>query len=294
MVAEDGEVAVAGRVSRNRWGWRLVGEMPGGRRTERISERDLEVLEFVARYGLVSRAAVATWANTARSVTLSRERRLREAGLLEVLPAVGDTGPLLLCTRLALRLLCRTELPLPRFSAGRAIHSAIVSRVAARLEASGEHLLSEREIFAAERAEGERIFSAERPGDRHHRPDLIRLADQPEGIEVELTEKAARRLDEILEAWRGAIIWEKVARVVYLCAPRALRYVERAIARTMTENHVTARPLTFPNLRLPRPEGHDSGAQARDVKGRRPDPLRGLTSAPAPLASRPGRGRGWA
>jgi len=42
----------------------------------------------------------------------------------------------------------------------------------------------------------------------------------------------------------------------------------------------------------PRPAGQRSGAQARDVKGLRPDPLRGLTSAPAPLGSQPGRGAG--
>ena len=40
----------------------------------------------------------------------------------------------------------------------------------------------------------------------------------------------------------------------------------------------------------PRPESQPSGGQARSVKGLRPDPLRGLTDAPPPLQSRPGRG----
>ena len=40
----------------------------------------------------------------------------------------------------------------------------------------------------------------------------------------------------------------------------------------------------------PRPASQPSGGQARSVKGLRPDPLRGLTDAPPPLSSRPGRG----
>jgi hypothetical protein len=45
---------------------------------------DLEVLEFIARQGVVPREAVAIWADTRRAVTAARERRLREAGLVEV------------------------------------------------------------------------------------------------------------------------------------------------------------------------------------------------------------------
>ncbi len=43
--------------------WRLR-DMPGGKRSDQISARDLEVLEFIARFGVVPRAAVATWAGT--------------------------------------------------------------------------------------------------------------------------------------------------------------------------------------------------------------------------------------
>ena len=78
--------------------------------------------------------------------------------------------------------------------------------------------LSEPEIFARERAEGERVFSAEgRPG-RFHRPDL----NPPEAIEVELTNKGASRLDALLRAWRYPIVERKVGGVRYLCSPKAL------------------------------------------------------------------------
>jgi hypothetical protein len=170
----------------------------------------------------------------------------------------------------------------------------VTAHVGARAEAAGERLLSERELGAAERLEGCRVYSAERHQERgHRRPDMIRLGERPEAIEVELTNKAPRRLDQRLRSWRRAIGAQeslRVCRVIYLCPPRTLRHVERSIERTATHEFIVAQLLTFPNLRLPRPESHDSGAQARDVKGLRPDPLRGLTSAPAPLGSRPGRG----
>jgi hypothetical protein len=222
----------------------------GGRRTERISERDLEVLEWVARFGVVPRGAVGLWAGTGQTVTWTRERRLRDAGLLELHPAVGDSGPLVLCTRAGLKACGRGELAVPPFSAPRVFHSAIVDHVAARIERAGDHVLSEREIFARERAEGERLLSAELPGGRYHRPDLILLGDRIEAIEVELTDKAAQRLDALLRAWLDAVILKRVARVIYLCSPHALRYVERSLVRIRAEGSklITAAPLQLAGL----------------------------------------------
>jgi hypothetical protein len=178
---------------------------------------------------------VAQWAGTGQAVTAARERRLRLAGLVEVLPGVGDTGRLVLCTRSGLRAVLRGELPVPRFSPGTVRHTATVARVAAQLEHESHQVLSEREIFARERAAGERIFSAPITERHFHRPDLIVLADPPEAIEVELTAKAARRLDKLMRSWRHAVLGKQVRGVRYLCSPRALPYVERAVSRTRCE-----------------------------------------------------------
>lgn len=205
--------------------------MPGGRRTDRISQRDLEVLEFVARFGVVPRQAAATWAGTARAVTAARERRLREAGLIEVRPGFGDTGRIVICKRAGLRACCREELPTPRPSPATLIHSVACAHVAAQLERDGYRVLSEYEITAREQAERKRIYSARTREGRHHRPDLVVLGDPPEAIEVELSDKSNRRLDGIFRGWRLAIAEKRFGRVRYLCSPKAMPYVTRAVGR---------------------------------------------------------------
>jgi hypothetical protein len=215
--------------------------MPGGKRTDRISVRDLEVLEFIARFGVVPRSAVASWAGTARTVTIVRERRLREAGLIRVMRGYGDKGPVAYCTPAGLRACGRRELPPARLSAVAIGHDAAVAELAAVLERSGERLLSEREILARERAEGKRVLSAALSSGRFHRADLVRIdaGGKPrEAIEVELSMKGAARLDELLRAWRRAVAEQRITGVTYRCGPRTRRYVEQAIERTRTEGAV--------------------------------------------------------
>lgn len=218
--------------------------MPGGRRTDRISTKDVEVLAFIARFGIVPRTAVAKWACTGRTVTLTRERRLREAGLIEVRNGVGN-AKLLTCTRAGLRVSGHGDLNTVRFSLASIGHESVVAELAAELERRGERTLSEREILAQERAHGERVYSAELPGGRLHRADLIRTPDgaPPEAIEVELAAKGAARLDELLRAWRRAVSEGRLGGVVYACGPRISRVVTRAIERTRTDSAISVEEL---------------------------------------------------
>lgn len=220
--------------------------MPGGKRTDRISQRDLEILEFIARFGVVPRSAVSTWAGTRRTVTITRERRLREAGLIEVSPGIGESGRLLICTKLGLRLAGRSDLRLAQLSLQRVQHESVVALLAAELERAGDRTLSEREILARERAAGERVFSAALPRGRFHRADLIRVDTERgdlEAVEVELTTKGADRLDEILRAWRRAVAERRVRRVIYRCSPLTRPYVERAVERTSTSGSIAVEAL---------------------------------------------------
>jgi hypothetical protein len=219
------------------------------RTTERITERDLDVLTFIARYGTVPRGAVSTWAATARSVSLARERRLRLAGLVESRHGFGSAERLLIATRSGLRACSLQELGVARPSPATLRHETVLARLGAALERGGERLLSEREINAIERAEGQRRLSAALPGGRHHRADLIRLdadGEPAEAIEVELSNKGAARLDAILRAWRLTVAERRVHRVVYHCTPRTRRVVERSIERTKSEAMISAVDLRIP------------------------------------------------
>jgi hypothetical protein len=220
--------------------------MPGGKRSDRISRRDLEVLEFVARFGVVPRGAVAIWAGTGRSVTLERERRLREAGLVEVKVPFAGGERLVVCTSRGLKACGRRELRQSRVAPGLVQHEAVVARLAARMERTGQRLLSEREVLVEERAVGRRALSAALGDGRYHRADLITLDESGtacEAIEVELATKGANRLDELLGGWAEAVAERRLARVLYWCGPQARRVVEGAVLRTGTAGSVCVEEL---------------------------------------------------
>lgn len=209
------------------------------------------MLEFIARFGVVSRSAVATWARTGQSATRARERRLRDAGLVDVRSGVWGAGKLVSCTKRGLVLSGRRDLSPARFSLASVGHESAVAELAALFERDGDRLLSEREIVAREREEGERRFSAKLESGRFHRADLVRTDEDglPEAIEVELTPKGADRLDHLLRAWRRAVAERRLSRVSYLCPPRTRSMVERAVQRTRTEVAIEVRDLV----------GHEEG-----------------------------------
>jgi hypothetical protein len=212
------------------------------RATTAISERDLEVLAFVARFGLVPACAVATWAGTGQTVSYAREARWMEHRLVDTLEPINGSGRLLVCTSDGLRAVGRESLGPGRISVGRRPHAIAVARVAARLEREGPAVLSERELAGMEVEERRRIYSAELHDGRFHRPDLV-LRGEGIAIEVELSQKASWRLDSILRAWRAAIGADRFSGVRYLCGERALRAVRKAVERTVTDELIAVVPL---------------------------------------------------
>jgi hypothetical protein len=221
--------------------------MAGGKRTDRLSARDVEVLGFIARFGLVPREAVAAWAGTGRSVTFARERRLRQAGLIEIGSEFWGAERLIVPTAAGLRLSGYRHLGTARISGASATHEAEVARLAAQMERAGARLLSEREVMAREREKGQRLYSLKIEGGRRlHRCDLIAEAldgGPPEAIEVELSLKGSERLDLILRSWRRAVAEGHFCRVLYRCSGRTLGGVRRAVERTATGSYVRVEEL---------------------------------------------------
>jgi hypothetical protein len=148
----------------------------GGEKERRVSARDVKVLGFVARFGVVPRSAVARWAGTAKTVTSEREKRLRDAGLLEVTRPWLSPEPVLVATAAGLAVCGRPELPVAQVSTRTLRHFVAAAHLAAGLEGAGEQLLSERELLAHERAMGRRDFSIRLGGEeKYHRPDMVIL-----------------------------------------------------------------------------------------------------------------------
>lgn len=244
-------------------------------------------------------------------MTLDRERRLREAGLIEIHPPIGRSGPLLAVTSRGLRLADRTELGPARVSVWSASHSVVCAQVAAHLEAAGDQTLSEREMLAEERRLGERCYSAKRRGPERgwHRPDLYRFTlekgePQEQVIEVELTAKAPERLVKIVRAWESHKLRKVGGRetleprkqaphaIVYLCPPKVRPHVERAVKKAGAGWCVSVQELWFDHSPFARPGSQASGGRG---VGRQPPegvgakPLDGRAAA-ATVAARSGRG----
>lgn len=109
------------------------------------------------------------------------------------------------------------------------------------------HQLSERELRACE-GDGQRPLASVAlgvlPDGRRalHRPDLALLdgEDHVLAIEVELSVKAARRLQAIARAYARA---RHLSHVYYLATPPAARAVSRAVAEVRAGDRVTVLPL---------------------------------------------------
>jgi hypothetical protein len=136
-----------------------------------------------------------------------------------------------------------------RVGASGFVHAWEVAGAAVALQRGfpGRTVLSEREIRVLERDEGRPVASAklaELPSGRAflHRPDLavVSPGEPVIAVEVELSPKAPRRLEEICRAWARA---RHVEVVYYLAARAPARGLERAIARVRAGDRITAIPL---------------------------------------------------
>jgi hypothetical protein len=209
-------------------------------------DRDLELVRYVGRHGVVRIGQVMVAMGAGRTVTYDRVAACVEAGLLERLELVRSEPGLLRATRDGLRY-AGLGLPLATITPGAVDHWLRCASTAQLLGERFGHdrVLTEREVVLAEQIEERPIASAEvghlpNGAPRMHRADLAVLADAGTiAVEVELTPKAPRRLQALMRAWRGAIGSRVVAEVQYHCAPGQTRKaVERAVAKVYAEKFI--------------------------------------------------------
>jgi hypothetical protein len=194
-------------------------------------------VRLIGRHGVMTIEQAMAAMGCGRTATYRRAAALIEAELLERLDLLRSHPSLLRATRDGLRF-AGLGMPVAKVSPGAVDHwlrCATVAMEAAR-DYAPARVLTEREIVSAEAIEGRRIASVQvgqsRGVERFHRADVAVMRDEGKIlIEVELTPKAPRRLENLIRAWRRAVAGGEIARVHYLCEPgQTRRAVERAAA----------------------------------------------------------------
>ena len=221
----------------------MIGEVAAGSRSVEIGRnRDWELVRLVGRHGVVTIEQAMAAMGVGRTATYRRAAALIEAGLLERLDILRSEPSLLRATREGLRY-AGLGMPVAKVSPGAVDHWLRCTEVAikAARHYGKDRILTEREIALAEAIEERPIASIEvgtihgRP--RMHRADLAVLREEGTiAIEVELTPKAPRRLENLLRHWRRAMGTRVVSEVHYLCEPgQTRRAVERAAFKVRAE-----------------------------------------------------------
>jgi hypothetical protein len=203
-------------------------------------------VRLVGRHGVLTVEQAMRATGTGRTATYRRVAVLIEAGLLERLDLLRSQPTLLHATRDGLRY-AGLPMPVAKVSPGAVDHWLRCATVALDLD---EHygrnrVLTEREIVAKEVLDGRSVVKA-KLGDagygaqRFHRADLAVLAEKGViAVEVELTPKAPRRLEELVRAWRRAVGTGEIAEVRYLCEPGQTRsLVERVVKKVQAERFI--------------------------------------------------------
>lgn len=214
----------------------VADKLVASAQSERPRTRDRELVRYVGRHGVVSIAHVMQAMGVGRTAAYRRVAACVERGFLERFDLLRCEPPVLRATREGLRF-AGLGLPVATVSPGGVDHWLRCASTALALEErfGPERVLTERELVFVEAGEGRPIASAE-VGElpdgtpRLHRPDLAILPEKGVvAVEVELTPKAPRRLEDLIRAWRRASC---VVGVQYLCEPGATRRgVERAVAK---------------------------------------------------------------
>ena len=212
----------------------------------------LAVLQWTARMGAVTAEALACRQGTSVASARSRLVAAERHGLVSRRRPLAGYPALYTITRAGLRRSGLEGFAPCEVSASNALHMIICVGVAVALEFGypDHYAMGERELRRAERERGGLLASARLRGVRPgvpplHRPDLVLWSTnsvhaRPVAVEVELTIKAPRRLEEICRAWARA---SHVAGVLYIAPPSVEPALERAIGSVRAAERIVVAPL---------------------------------------------------
>lgn len=216
------------------------------------SPERLSIVRWTADLGAVTADALAYRLDVSLAVARGRLQGALRAGWLQSCRPLHGGPTLYTVTRSGMRAIDCSLQPC-RVSAGAASHLTICAAVAAGMERCyPDHTVSgERTLRHQEAGHGGSLASAVigrgAAGEPLlHRPDLVlwrrstRPGSRPLAVEVELTVKAARRLEGICRAWARC---DRVAGVIYVVAPEVERPLDRAIRKAGAQERVIAVPL---------------------------------------------------
>jgi hypothetical protein len=200
-----------------------------------VTDRDRAVVAWVAVIGAVSAQDVMARFSIGRTVGYRRLARLVDYGLLARSRLVYGQPALYTATRDGLAWAGLPQLDPARVGVSTTRHWALCARLAVQLERHERcEVWGELRLRAAE-AEADRPVASAQLGSlpdgrpRLRRPDLVLFPDAalPIAVEVELSVKAARRLEAICRAWARCRI---VSEVRYYAPPHVARAVSRAVS----------------------------------------------------------------
>jgi hypothetical protein len=223
--------------------------------------RDQQIVGWIARIGAAGAEHVQARFGIGRSQAYARLAALSSDGLLEHKQLLHRIPGLYVASAEGLRWSGQERLGVQRVSAGGFQHAWEVASTAVALSARlpDWRQLSERELCALERDEQRLVASVsfgELPGGRPalHRPDLVLLDGEGSvlAIEVELSLKAARRLQSIARAYARA---RHLSHVYYLATAPAARAVGNAVTEVRANDRIAVLALG------------DVGALAAAVRG---------------------------
>jgi hypothetical protein len=213
------------------------------------TEKDAGIVDWIGRLGAAGAQHIQGRFHMGRSWAYARLNRLANDGLLEQHQLLYRQPGLYVATAEGLRWRGLQRLGVHHVTPGGFEHAWQVATVAVAFHHGlpGWTQLSDREIRDLEVGRGELVASArvgELPGGRPavHRSDLALMSNDGGvvAVEVELSVKAARRLQAICRAYARA---RHINHVYYLAAPAAAKAVSRAVEQTRAQDRITVLPL---------------------------------------------------